>query len=147
MDTIWAQHCQNLFFSTFLSRIVNIDVFNSLTKFESQISSYKRVAEVRILCFVNKARVLLIFTYLLYWYKVQSNVAVFCNNFFYEPSESVCLVYTSYFDKEMAISLLYSIRKQILDSSFVYITNFSPCISPVTWLVASTFWQIIQNNN
>lgn len=96
-----------------MSRIVNKNVFNALTKFKSQVSSYKRVTEGIILCFVNKARVPLMFTYWLYWYKFQSNVAVCCNEIIYEPIESVYLVSTSYFDKEMAISLLYSIRKQI----------------------------------
>lgn len=83
------------------------------TKSESQISSYKRITEVRILCFVNKARVLLMFTYLLPWYKFLSNVTVCCDEIIYKPIESVYLVSTSKFDKEMAISLLYSICKRI----------------------------------
>ena len=86
-----------------MSRTVNIDVFNALTKFESQISSYKRIKEVRILSLVNKARVQLMFTYLLYWYKFQSNVVVCCDEIIYEPTESVFrnLISLSYFDKEM----------------------------------------------
>lgn len=47
------------FFEYFvISRDVNIYAFlNSLSKFERQILRYKRVTEVRILWFVNKARV------------------------------------------------------------------------------------------
>lgn len=36
----------------------NMDVFNALVEFESQISCYKRVAGVSRLCFVNKAQVI-----------------------------------------------------------------------------------------
>lgn len=44
---------------------------------------YKQDTEIEILSFVNKARVLLFFfffffTYVLYWYKLQSDVAFFC---------------------------------------------------------------------
>lgn len=41
------------------------------------------------------------FTYWLYWYKFQSNVAVCCNEIIDEPIESVYVVSISYFDKEM----------------------------------------------
>lgn len=44
-------------------------LFNPMSAFESQILSYMRVTEFIILCFVNKVRVLLLFTYGLYWYK------------------------------------------------------------------------------
>lgn len=36
----------------------NMDVFNALVEFESQISCCKRVAGVSGLCFVNKAQVI-----------------------------------------------------------------------------------------
>lgn len=54
----------------------NMNVINASSKFEGLISSYMQVSEVRIFCFVNKARVLLLFTGIcvLYWYKFQSNV-------------------------------------------------------------------------
>lgn len=43
-------------------RIVIIDNSNALSKFESEISGYKRVTVLRILCFVNKTQVLLLYT-------------------------------------------------------------------------------------
>lgn len=59
-----------------MSRMENMNVINASSKFEGLISSYKQVSEVRIFCFVNKARVLLLFTGIcvLDWYKFQSNV-------------------------------------------------------------------------
>lgn len=50
--------------------------FNALSKFESQILSYKQDADFQNPCFVNKARALLWFTYVFYWYMSQSNVAL-----------------------------------------------------------------------
>lgn len=38
--------------------LINIEVFNAMSTFESQISSYKRDTEFIILCFVNKVRIL-----------------------------------------------------------------------------------------
>lgn len=55
----------------FLSKIVNVDIFIALKNLKVKY----RVTEVRILCLVNKARVLIMFTYVLYWYRPQSNVA------------------------------------------------------------------------
>lgn len=77
----------NFVFPLLMSRMVNIGIVPVSSKFESLILSYKRVTEVRNLCSVNKARVLLMLTYLLYWYEIQSNVAVCCYQIFYEPSE------------------------------------------------------------
>lgn len=37
-------------------------IFNASSKFEGQILSYKQDTEFEILCLVNKARVLLMFT-------------------------------------------------------------------------------------
>lgn len=50
-----------------------IFLINALSNFESQISSNKWFTEVRIFCFVNKVRVLLLSTYVLYckWFKFQ----------------------------------------------------------------------------
>ena len=56
--------------------------FNALSIFESQILSYKQDTEFENLCFVNKARALLWFTYVFYWYKSQSNVAFFCLSYY-----------------------------------------------------------------
>ena len=36
--------------------LINIEVYNAMSKFESQISSYKQDTEFIILCFVKKAR-------------------------------------------------------------------------------------------
>lgn len=43
-----------------------------------QISSYKQDTDFGILCFVNKAQDLLLFTHVLYWYEFQLNGAFFC---------------------------------------------------------------------
>lgn len=48
-------------FSFLKSRMVNMDVFFNALSFGSQILSYKRFTDVTILCFVKKARVLLLF--------------------------------------------------------------------------------------
>lgn len=75
-------------------------LFYALSNFESQISSYKQDKAVRILSFVNEARVLFLFTYVLNRYNFQSNVAFF--NFdksIYEHIESAFIVYPKYFAK------------------------------------------------
>lgn len=75
-------------------------LFYALSNFESQISSYKQDKAVRILSFVNEARVLFLFTYVLNRYNFQSNVAFF--NFdksIYEHIESAFIVYAKYFAK------------------------------------------------
>lgn len=57
-----------------------MDFLNASLKFESQISGYKQVAHLslKIFGFGNKARVLLLISYVLYKRKLQSNVAFFC---------------------------------------------------------------------
>ena len=65
----------------------NMGIFNALSKFESQILSYKQDTEFGILCFVNKAWALLLFKYVFYWYKFQSNVASSIDNIFYKHIE------------------------------------------------------------
>lgn len=58
-------------------RIVNMGNFNALSKFESQILSYKQDTEFGVLCFVKKKkslRLIIVF----YWYIIQPNVAFFC---------------------------------------------------------------------
>lgn len=49
----WMIRAQNF---QFLSRMVNMDILNALSKFERKILSNKRVTEVGIFCFVKKAR-------------------------------------------------------------------------------------------
>lgn len=102
----WAQFYFSNYVINSMSRIVNIDDLNALTKCDTQILSYERVEEARIICFVNKAKVLLTLTYVLLWYKSQYNVAVLCWGFFYEHIKLVNRVLISYFVKEMAMSLL-----------------------------------------
>lgn len=48
--------------------MVNNDIFNAAWKSESQISSYEQDTLIENLWFVNKVRVLLFFTFVLYWY-------------------------------------------------------------------------------
>lgn len=43
-----------------MSRIFNIDMFDALSKFKSKILSNKRDTYVKIVCYANKARVLLL---------------------------------------------------------------------------------------
>lgn len=67
-----------------------MNVYNASSKFEGLISSYMQVSEVRIFCFVNKARVLLLFTGIcvLYWYKLsQSNVLFVVDYIIYKHIE------------------------------------------------------------
>lgn len=65
------------FFYFLMSRIVNMNNLKALWKIENQISSYKQVTEVNILCFVNKTQVVLLFTFVFYRYNFQSNVGCF----------------------------------------------------------------------
>lgn len=96
-----------------MSRILNMDVFNALTKCESLISSYKRVKEVRILCSVNKARVL----FCLHMYCIGTDLnqmlLFVVDNIINEHIESVYLGFANDFVKEIVISVLYIICKQI----------------------------------
>lgn len=43
-----------------MNRIVNMGIFNALSKLESQILSYKQDTEFEIPCFVNKARLVIV---------------------------------------------------------------------------------------
>lgn len=72
--------------------MINMSNFNASSKFECQIPSYKLDTKFEILCFANKARVLLLLTYVLNWYKFQSNVTFFCYHYNNESIESVHLV-------------------------------------------------------
>lgn len=67
--------------------------FNVLSKFENQILNYKQHTEFQILCFVNKTRVLLLFTFVLYWYKFKSDVASSVDDIICGPIESVYKVF------------------------------------------------------
>lgn len=57
--------------------MVIMGISNNLSKFESQILSYKKVTEFEILSYVNKARVFLLLHMFIreYWYEFKSNVA------------------------------------------------------------------------
>lgn len=57
--------------------MVIMGISNNLSKFESQILSYKKVTEFEILSYVNKARVLILLHMFIhvYWYEFKSNVA------------------------------------------------------------------------
>lgn len=56
-----------------MSRMVNMSIFTASSEFEGVIARYKQDREPGILCFVNKARFLLLSTYVF-----QSNVAFCC---------------------------------------------------------------------
>lgn len=43
-----------------MNRIVNMGIFNALSKLESQILNNKQDTEFEILCFVNKARLVIV---------------------------------------------------------------------------------------
>ena len=68
----------NFVFPFSMCILINIEVYNTMSKFETRISSYKQDTEFIILCFVNKARMLSFFIFVLYWGKFQSNVTFFC---------------------------------------------------------------------
>lgn len=46
----------NFVFPILISRMVNIGILSTLSKFEKQILNYKQDTGFEILCFVNKAR-------------------------------------------------------------------------------------------
>lgn len=56
----------NFIFLFLMFIMINIEVYNAMSEFESQISSYKQDTEFLILFLVNKARILSFFTYVLY---------------------------------------------------------------------------------
>lgn len=78
-------------------RMVNKNIFNALSKFESQIWRKNGVTVIRILCFVNKARVLLLFTYVLYLKSVNIMLLFVVDRIIYENIESVYFVYHKLF--------------------------------------------------
>lgn len=62
-----------------MSRMVNMNIFYALTKIKSLISSYKQNTKDEILFFVKQSSSLVIvYIYVLHWYKLQLNVAFFC---------------------------------------------------------------------
>lgn len=69
--------------------MVNMGIFNALSKLESQILSYKQDTEFEIPCFVNKARVLLLFKRFVF--KFQSMFLSSVDNIIYNYIESVHL--------------------------------------------------------
>lgn len=77
-------------------RMVNMGIFDALSKFESQILSYKQDVEFEILCFVIKARMLL------------SSV----DNINYKHIKSVYLVYHESFCQINGNSILFIICKK-----------------------------------
>lgn len=93
--------------------MVNMVILNDSPKFESQLLSYKQDKEVEILCSVNKARVLLLLTYMWYCYVFQSNVAVWLIILFINTLNKFILFGMSHFVREMGISVLCIICKQI----------------------------------
>lgn len=52
-----------------MSRIFNIGIVYASSKFESKKLSYKQDTEFDFLCFVNNAKILLLFIYVLYFNK------------------------------------------------------------------------------
>lgn len=144
LDTIWAQNFQ-IFFVPFLeSRMVCLGISNDLSN-ESQILSHKQNTDVEILCYLNKARVLLMFIYVWYLYEFQTNVAFLLIILFINTFDQFILFGTSYFvKKEIAISVLCIICTQIYHYSFVYMVHVmisNLCISLVTWFYHSNFSQ------
>lgn len=90
-----------------------MDVFNALTKFESLISSYKRVKDVRILCSVNKAGVLFCLHMCCIGTDLNQMLLFVVDKIITEHIESVYLGFANDFVKEIVISVLYIICKQI----------------------------------
>lgn len=89
-------------------------ICNDSSKFESQSLSYKQYIYFLILCYVTKL-VLLLFTYVRYWYKFESKVAFLFNISFMKALNQFILFGKSRFVKEMIISnsVLCIICKQI----------------------------------
>lgn len=52
-----------------MSKMIDIEVHNAISKFGSQISTYKQDRDFLKFCLVNKARILSVFTFVIYWCK------------------------------------------------------------------------------
>lgn len=79
-------------FPILMFRMIDMDIRNAFAKFESQILRYKQNIEFEILCKLNckfVTQVLLLVTYLFYWYTVQSNVLSFVKSINHEHVESL----------------------------------------------------------
>lgn len=83
-------------------RMVYMGIFNISSEFEIHILSYKQDIEFDILCKQNPSLVLC--TYVLYWYKFQSNVAFSVENIIYEYIEAVYLLYHESFCQKIVFS-------------------------------------------
>lgn len=77
LDTIWAQNLR-IYFPDSMFGIINMGTFHGLSKFEGDILTFMHDTEFENLSFVNKARTLRWFTYVLYWQMSQSNVVFLC---------------------------------------------------------------------
>lgn len=97
--------------SYLMSKIISMGVFNTLSKLESPISSYKRVTEVKMFCKQSLSLVIVYICVIMICFNLMLLVVV--GKIIDEPIEPVYLVSTSYFVKEIVISLLYIICKQI----------------------------------
>lgn len=105
--------------------MVVMGISNNLSKFESQILSYKKVSEFEIFSYVNKARVLLLLHMFIheYWYEFKSNVAFLVDYIFYEHNKSVYLVCQIHFSKEVVISVLFVICKNKIKCKTQYLST------------------------
>lgn len=90
-----------------MSKMVNMGFVNDSSKFENQILSYKQDIEFDIHYFVNKAQVLLFFTYMLYWCKFQFNWCFLLLILFMNTLNQFILFASCCFVKEIVISLHY----------------------------------------
>lgn len=61
-----------------MSRLTNNGVINAYSRFDSKKLSYKQDTNHDIICFVNKAKVFLLFIYALYCKKNWLNGVFFC---------------------------------------------------------------------
>lgn len=82
--------------------MVIMGISNNLSKFESQILSYKKVTEFEILSYVNKARVFLLLHMFIheYWYEFKSNVAFWLITSFMNTINQFILSVTFIFPKK-----------------------------------------------
>lgn len=113
-------------------RLVNLGICSALSKFESQILMYKQDTEflffLQNFFFVNKARILLLFTYVFY-FMFQLNFASSVDNFIYEHIESDYLVcHESFCQRNDSLHYLYTNTKlklclHIIEFLPVYLFN------------------------
>lgn len=85
--------------------------------------------------FVNSARVLLLLTYMLYWCKFQSNIALFVDDSIYEHIKLVKIVFSRVIWTKKVILFIKTIRLEICLHNTEYLTLYFACNMTLTFSI------------